>query len=1365
MRRSLQGGLRLCPVRTEAFKRSSAVRRGFIFKAKQTRAGGLSLLAPLPLRSDGDLRELTCLSVLRHGCDGALGRSDRDPDRLGPSGITYRQAAGAARPPRSRPACFLSDRLPGPLPARGVAPGPAWAAREESRDTREGQNVTLECRYGAPTERAERTYYWTRANRRGQDNVAVQRTPLDTRYALHHRPEEGVYDLLITNSSYELDHGRFECHIKEPGTGKSLHLQAYELTVLSPPGPPQVAPGPAPTLTEGKPAELACSSVGGSPSPTIRWYRDGNTYPLEAEIRPSKWRDSPTTAVLSLTPARTDDGAVYRCVVWNRALPDGARLDTNVTLSVNYFPRVEVGPENPYRVERDGTATLRCSVDARPRATSIEWSREGHVMASTEQLTVSRVTLQDAGRYTCSASNGLDRPGQADVLLEVLYAPMVSIDSGAGGTVSHREVEEGETVKIRCNVSSNPAPVTVEWVREGHPEFRQNGHTLLLSRITAEAAGTYTCRAVNYLNPSGPRRGRLEKVGNASISLLVRHRPGQASISPDRPVAQEGSGVTLTCSTNPPGWPVPQYRWWRDGGGSGIGDSGGNAVTVLATGSKYSIPSAQLFSEGRYMCQATNEMGPGEPASVTLEVYQPPRFLAKLQPHITKRAGDAEFSAVCNAQGKPRPVVRWLKDGRELTPDSSLLEVSTDENVGPRGVVTVQSSLRFVGSKRPGGNTLIPSDRGVYSCVFENEVKRAESSMHLLIEHAPVVLHQYDKVAYDPQETAEVVCRVQAYPRPEIQWSYGTNTATLLPSSHYEINNTAEGRDTYTSILRVSKIRSSDYGDYYCRVTNSLGSIKPAIRLQPKGLPEHPRSVEATEIGPNYVVIGWEPGFDGGLQHTKFYVSYQRLSGNDAVSSNCHTTGVPVRASNSDGWQEMDCHKNNPCNVTELEQHQTYVFKVRAVNSKGHSNYSSEVRATTKVDKLAPPQQVGFDPESRTLSVLTAPSCLRLLGVVEATTGGVDWRPVERLPLAGGQLSEVRLASLVLPPAAAITTPGEGRQYNRGGAETSSTPRPRLRVKLCLAAEQEHCSDYTEAEIGPSYINKAGAIATPTLIAIIVSCIVFVLFVGLVFIFCRCKKNQNKKTKSKDYEMESSTVRPSLVAQQPPPPYYPPSGMENKALEHSLDLALDDPTKNPVYASQNGYGYHGGQPTQQAHNINGAEWVNMGYMDNSYSNSNNGGSVNSQDSLWQMKMAAQANNNSGAANGGNAELHQRMGDRGNTYGYDPLTHGGYGGVDDYAPYPHASATEHEYHGPSNPPRPQDFNNDPYAAVHKSKKRMDQHLDSPYHDVSGLPDPYMDQMDCDDSKPQHISLSFDESLESGYSTPNSRNRRVIREIIV
>lgn len=79
--------------------------------------------------------------------------------------------------------------------------------------------------------------------------------------------------------------------------------------------------------------------------------------------------------------------------------------------------------------------------------------------------------------------------------------------------------------------------------------------------------------------------------------------------------------------------------------------------------------------------------------------------------------------------------------------------------------------------------------------------------------------------------------------------------------------------------------------------------------------------------------------------------------------------------------------------------------------------------------------------------------------------------------------------------------------------------------------------------------------------------------------FCRCKRNQSKKSvQGKDYEMDS--VRPSIVAQQnqAPPPYYPASGLDNKALEHSMDLALAlEEQKNAVYATQNGYGYHPSQ--------------------------------------------------------------------------------------------------------------------------------------------------------------------------------------------
>lgn len=54
-------------------------------------------------------------------------------------------------------------------------------------------------------------------------------------------------------------------------------------------------------------------------------------------------------------------------------------------------------------------------------------------------------------------------------------------------------------------------------------------------------------------------------------------------------------------------------------------------------------------------------------------------------------------------------------------------------------------------------------------------------------------------------------------------------------------------------------------------------------------------------------------------------------------------------------------------------------------------------------------------------------------------------------------------------------------------------------------------------------------------------------------------------------------MRPAKVTpqNQAPPPYYPSSGMENKALEHSMDMALSmDDSKTAVYATQGGYSYH-----------------------------------------------------------------------------------------------------------------------------------------------------------------------------------------------
>ncbi|KAJ8967553.1 hypothetical protein NQ314_002869 [Rhamnusium bicolor] len=1178
------------------------------------------------------------------------------------------------------------------------------------RDTREGEDVTLECRFPPQTSRDTLTYYWAKKNKQTHDNVAIGSVPLDTNYKLNYQVEKGIYDLLISNASYDRDNGKFECKVKAGGSGANLHVQKYTLTVLTAPQEPAIAPSSHVTVTEGKRQELTCSSIGGSPDPQVKWYRQGSMYPLEAALKNGGSRDQPTTATLSINPSKEDDDAVFHCEVWNRALPEDKKLISTVSLSVNYFPRVEVGPENPLRVERGSQATLQCTVDAKPKVTTVRWTRNNRFISSSHNHIIHKVSIQDAGRYTCSADNGLGKVGEKEIMLDVLYAPIVTLEAKT------KEAEEGESVYIKCNVTSNPSPVTVEWVKDGKPDFRQSGDTLRLSHVTAENSGTYICRAVNIISPSTVPIRRSEKIGNASIALLIRHKPGRARIMPDKPVATEGSAVTLTCTATPPGWPAPQYRWFR------IGSDG--QTTILATGAKYTIPNANLGTEGVYNCQATNELGPGEMASVDLEVHQPPNFKYKLKPLETKQVGYPNFSVSCTANGKPRPIVKWLKDDEELTADANMYEVKTVYTETSNGAVSVQSVLKFSGKARPNNNELLPSDKGVYACTFENEVKKSESAMHLKIKHEPIILHQYNKVAYDLSETAEVVCRVQAYPKPEFKWFFGTNISPLHSSSegHYVVHTSSDENDIYTSILRISNIKKHDYGEYNCQIVNDLGKVETKIRLQPKGPPEKPTKLVALYTGPNFVTLGWEPGFNGGISNTKYFVSYKKVSSdNDIIVEGC---GI---VSKSSDWSEVDCHQNVPCNVTHLDQHQSYLFKVKALNTKGTSENSQEIKERTRVDRIPLPQRVAYDSASHTLSINVPATCLPLIAIVETVSNEnhpiTAWQVVDTLELqVSGLIPTYKEKSL--DQMGTRSYKGVGRSLVDEPIGVNDDYNPKVRVKLCLQTHPEHCGEFVEAELGYAHIREASALTTPTLIAIVVSCIVFLLFVGLLLIFCRCKRNQSKKSQAKDYEMDS--VRPTIVPQQnqAPPPYYPSTGMDNKALEHSLDLALAMEDQKSVYATQNGYGYHVANPDMQSRqNINNGDWANMGYLENSYSNSNNGGSVNSQDSLWQMKMAAASTNSNNQL-----QPHHMTVDRQNSYGYDPITHGGYGAVDDYAPYPHI--TTQSNHG------------DDYMRNN----------------------PYLEQME-DEKPPQHMSLSYEESLESGYSTPNSRTRRVIREIIV
>lgn len=785
---------------------------------------------------------------------------------------------------------------------------------------------------------------------------------------------------------------------------------------------------------------------------------------------------------------------------------------------------MSVGPENPLQVEKDDTAQLECQVDAKPAVNTVKWTRNGRFIDTHFKHTIPRVTLQDSGTYVCSADNGLGQVGKSELKLDVLYGPVVTLQP------AQREFNEGDNIEVDCRVDANPRPSTIQWFKEGDERFVQNGPTLRLNGVTATNNGRYICSATNHLHPSG--KGKLTRSGNATIDVNIRHKPGEGFILPEKPMAVEGRRMTLTCGAKPPGYPVPQFRWWKEG-----------SDTALAVGSEFTIDSVRLNNAGKYYCEPSNELGKGSTASIDLEVNQAPKIITHLQSTIMKRAGDTGFHITCSAIGKPKPKVRWFKDGQEIIDaESNLYQISTAEQEAIADMAyNVLSTLKFVGPDRISTKQLMPTDRGQYMCRFENDVDAAETTMLLRIEHSPVVVHHHNKVAFDLDETAFIGCKMQAFPSPRFDWSFG-QSILQNDQQFYDTNITALGDDVYEGVLRINKVTENSYGDYICKGINTMGAKRTIIKLQPKGKPEKPLNVRPINVGYNYITIGFDAGFDGGYNNTTHSLEYRK-----------HDSSVP---------QYGDCSTRNYCNITGLEQHSQYYIKVKAGNIKGESKYTQEVSVVTKVDvaKIPKAESVHFEKTTNTASFLVQNDYLPLVAKVELENPDGTWVHYDDLPLVSrNSIEEMPIAAQVVN---------------------------NLRVRLCLETNEILCGPYAEAQFVDVRPSIGSGLSQPALIAVVIAVVLGGLLAVVITIKCCCCRKGAASSK------KTSSERPSIVHSTQPPPYH--HGIENKGVDTLKDA--DEMIKNNF-----GQGY--GEPQISASN----------------SNSANGGSVNSQDSLWNVK--------------------------------------------------------------------------------------------------------------------------------------------------
>ena len=738
--------------------------------------------------------------------------------------------------------------------------------------------------------------------------------------------------------------------------------------------------------------------------------------------------------------------------------------------------------------------------------------------------------------------------GKAEVELDVQYGPEVTVPG-------QREVAHGEEVVINCQVSANPSDVSIVWTKEGDPSFKQTGQTLRLagSNAAAENNGAYTCTATNYLQPTG--KSRTERRGNATIAIAVRHKPGKSFISPEQPEAYEGRQVTLECGASPPGHPLPTYSWWK----------AGSEGSVLATGAKFTIDKARLSSAGSYFCQPSNDLGDGTVAETKLEVFQQPKIISQLLPNIIKRAGDTGFHATCSAVGKPKPTVKWFKDGLEIDGETSnLYQVSqTEQETISNEAFKVLSMLKFVGPDRIHNDQqyqLMPKDRGHYTCQFENKVERTESTMLLRIEHQPVVRHRHSKVAADLGESASISCKMQAYPSLKFEWYKGNSL--LTERNLYTMNTTELKDDIYEGILNIAYVDENSYDEYTCKALNTQGAKKTIIRLQPKGKPEKPGNVRPLMTGFDMITLAWDKGFNGGYEETTYNVEYREAAGGSS--------------------KYADCRWTNHCNITGLEQYTTYTFKVKAVNIRGESSWSRDIKITTAVDvsMIPKPEHVYFETSSDQVSFNVVKYSLPLVAKIELQNSEEGWDFHEGLrmnDLPYGQMPIVGMTNGV-------------------------------RVKVCLETDEELCGPYTEAEQVEVATHRYTAASVPKAVVIAIGIIVAVIAIAAVILVIKCYCCLPAKSPKK---LTKEDIAGPNRANQPHTGFN--YGLDNKGVDTAKDADSPDIIKSQMY------GYSG---TVAAYPPMAAAQVPTNlYGQDSTSNSNNGGSVNSQVMEWRIRVS------------------------------------------------------------------------------------------------------------------------------------------------
>ncbi|XP_061114261.1 myelin-associated glycoprotein-like [Conger conger] len=488
------------------------------------------------------------------------------------------------------------------------------------------------------------------------------------------------------------------------------------------------------------------------------------------------------------------------------------RLECDTILKATFPPPVEINITDsppkpkltPEKMEvMEGTSvSLSCSAAAPcPKLPpNLTWTprlsdsvdqlqeNEDETKSVSSDLIFTASHLHHGQKITCRALYTLQQGGnqtsEASLTLTVLYMPQIS----GSGSCSRTAAE----ISCSCESRGNPSP-SMEWrvsgLRVTNSTDRvireeQLGNTGLRSSLTMRHSqgdtATLLCLSTNALGTSS-----LQLHDPCPQQHSDPPKKTSVSVSPSGSVL-EGSSVTLTCSSKASP-PVQNYTWYR---------VNGTAMNTVGTGQNLTFNVTESSGSEQYYCEAQNEHGKENSATVQLGVNYPPK---KTSVSVSPSGSVLEGSSVtltCISKASP-PVQNytWYRvNGTEIN------TVGTGQN------------LTF--------NVIESSDSEQYYCEAQNEHGKENSTTVLL---NVIYMPQISGSGSCSRTAAEISCSCESRgnPSPSMEWRVSglrVTNSTVRVIREEQLGNTG---------LRSSLTMRHSQGDMatlLCLSTNALGT-------------------------------------------------------------------------------------------------------------------------------------------------------------------------------------------------------------------------------------------------------------------------------------------------------------------------------------------------------------------------------------------------------------------------------------------------------------------------------------------------------------------------------------------------------------